>query len=64
MHTMIITPKPEDHEVTILAKEFNKRGYSVDFFIPEKVKVKVGVNYFESLFNTLEPKAALVRGFG
>jgi RimK family alpha-L-glutamate ligase len=64
MHTMIITPKPEDHEVTILAKEFNKRGYSVDFFIPEKVKVKVGVKYFERLLDALEPKAALVRGFG
>lgn len=64
MHTMIITPKPEDYEVKILAKEFNKRGYNVDFFIPEKVKVEVGENYFKRLFDALEPKAALVRGFG
>ena len=64
MHTMIITPKPEDYEVKILAQEFNKRGYNVDFFIPEKVKVKVGEKYFERLFDALEPKAALVRGFG
>jgi RimK family alpha-L-glutamate ligase len=61
---MIITPKPEDYEVKILTKEFNKRGYDVDFFIPEKVKVKVGEKYFERLFDVLEPKAALVRGFG
>lgn len=64
MHTMIITPKPKDHEVTILAKEFNKRGYSVEFFIPEKVKVEIGSNYFGNLFDSLEPRAALVRGFG
>ena len=64
MHTMIITPKPEDYEVKILTKEFNKRGYNVDFFIPEKVKVEVGENYFKRLFDALEPKAALVRGFG
>jgi RimK family alpha-L-glutamate ligase len=64
MHTMIITPKPEDYEVKILAKEFNKRGYNVNFFIPEKVKVEVGEKYFERLFDALGPKAALVRGFG
>jgi len=64
MHTMIITPKPNDHEVTILAKEFNRRGYSVEFFIPEYVKVIVSSNYFGELFDSLEPKAALVRGFG
>jgi RimK family alpha-L-glutamate ligase len=61
---MIITPKPKDPEVNILAKEFNKRGYSVEFFIPEKVKVKVGLKYFGELFESLQPKAALVRGFG
>jgi len=64
MHTMIITPKPNDHEVTILAKEFNRRGYSVEFFIPENVKVMVNSNYFGELIESLEPKAALVRGFG
>lgn len=64
MHTMIITPKPNDHEVTILAKEFNRRGYSVEFFIPENVKVMVNSNYFGQLIESLEPKAALVRGFG
>jgi len=64
MHTMIITPKPNDHEVTILAQEFNRRGYSVEFFIPEYVKVIVSSNYFGELFDSLEPKAALVRGFG
>jgi RimK family alpha-L-glutamate ligase len=61
---MIITPKPNDHEVTILAKEFNRRGYSVEFFIPENVKVMVNSNYFGELIESLEPKAALVRGFG
>jgi len=64
MHTMIITPKPKDHEVIILANEFKKRGYSVEFFIPEKVKVTVNNNYFGTLFDSLDPKAALVRGFG
>ena len=64
MHTMIITPKPKDHEVTMLAQEFNRRGYSVEFFIPENVKVIVNCNYFGEIFESLEPKAALVRGFG
>jgi RimK family alpha-L-glutamate ligase len=61
---MIITPKPEDNEVNILAREFNNRGYTVDFFIPEKIKIEVNMHYFGDLFKDLEPKAALVRGFG
>lgn len=64
MHTMIITPKPKDHEVIILAKEFKERGYTVDFFIPEKVKVTINTNYFGEILESLKPKAALVRGFG
>ncbi len=64
MNSIIITPKPSDPEVEILTKEMEKRGYFVDYLIPEMVKVKIGVENFKEQFKGLEPKRALVRGFG
>jgi RimK family alpha-L-glutamate ligase len=64
MQSMIITPNPEDPEVIILSKEFKKRGYKVDYFIPSKVKVKINLVSFRETFDHLKPRAALVRGFG
>jgi len=61
---MIITPKPDDPEVQILSKEFEKRGYKVQYFIPSKVKVKINISNFTDIFKGLDPYAALVRGFG
>ena len=64
MQSMIITPKPSDPEVQILSGEMKKRGYEVDYFIPATVKVKISMERFEKRFENLEPKKALVRGFG
>jgi RimK family alpha-L-glutamate ligase len=64
LHSMIITPKPEDPEVKILSKEFEKRGYEVQYFIPSITKVKINMNNFARRFEKLDPYAALVRGFG
>lgn len=64
MQSMIITPKPEDPEVQILSKEFVKRGYKINYFIPSNTKVKINISSFQEVFKCLEPYAALVRGFG
>ena len=64
MHSMIITPNPNDPEVIILSEEFKKRGYEIDYFIPSKVRVKINIESFRETFDQLEPRAALVRGFG
>ena len=64
MYSMIITPNPSDPEVKILSDEFKKRDCSIDYFIPSKVKVKINIKKFKEYFNHLDPKAALVRGFG
>ncbi len=64
MQSMIITPKPSDPEVQILSEELKKRGYDVSYFIPATVKVKVNISQFEKQFEGLEPRGALVRGFG
>ncbi len=64
MHSMIITPKPMDPEVQILTNELKTRGYKVQYFIPETIKVKINIEKFETQFKNLEPKRALVRGFG
>ena len=64
MQSMIITPKPSDPEVQILSDEMKKRGYEVDYFIPAIVKVKISMERFEKRFENLDPKRALVRGFG
>lgn len=65
MHSMIITPNPSDPEVQLLSKEFEKRGFRVEYFIPSKMIVKVSFeDKFKTQFENLEPKAALVRGFG
>jgi len=64
MKSMIITPKPSDPEVFILSKEFNKRGYDIQYFIPSSVKVNIEKSSFGALFDDLDPYGALVRGFG
>ena len=65
MHSMIITPNPSDPEVQLLSKEFKKRRYEVQYFIPSSMKVKVFFrDRFEEQFENLDPRAALVRGFG
>ena len=62
---MIITPNPSDPEVQLLSNEFKKREYEVQYFIPSSMKVKVFFrDKFEEQFENLEPRAALVRGFG
>ncbi|MFW9989224.1 MAG: RimK family alpha-L-glutamate ligase [Candidatus Odinarchaeota archaeon] len=65
MEVMIISPNSKDPEVQILSKEFKNQGYNVRFFIPSTIKVGIGFQpkFFEQ-FELLEPKAALVRGFG
>jgi RimK family alpha-L-glutamate ligase len=65
MKTMIITPNSKDPEVQILSAEFEKCGYNVQYFIPSTIMVDVGFqrNFYKQ-FESLEPKAALVRGFG
>ena len=65
MQSMLITPNPSDPEVQSLAKEFENRKYNVQFFIPSTMKVNISFNTkFKNIFENLEPKAALVRGFG
>ncbi|MFX0069966.1 MAG: RimK family alpha-L-glutamate ligase [Candidatus Hermodarchaeota archaeon] len=64
MQTMIITPNPNDPEVQLLKGEFNKKGCEVRYFIPSTIKVKVNISNLERQFDDLEPKGALVRGFG
>ena len=64
MHSMIITPNPADSEVQILSEEFKKLGYEVQYFIPSKFVAKININHFQKEFENLEPRAALVRGFG
>ncbi|MFO8019974.1 MAG: RimK family alpha-L-glutamate ligase [Promethearchaeia archaeon] len=64
MRTLVITPKPDDPEVQILANELKKRNYKVDYFVPGSINVKVKIENFEDRFKDLEPKKALVRGFG
>lgn len=62
---MIITPNPSDPEVQILSNEFKKKGYNVDYFIPSQMKVMISFKEkFKEIFKNLEPRAALVRGFG
>lgn len=65
MQSMIITPNPSDPEVQLLSNEFKKCRYEVQYFIPSSMKVKVFFrDRFEEQFENLEPRAALVRGFG
>ncbi|MHA1689267.1 MAG: RimK family alpha-L-glutamate ligase [Promethearchaeota archaeon] len=64
MKSLIITPNPSDPEVVLLSKEFEKKGYQVDYFIPSSIKVNITNHDFERLFNSVDPKGALVRGFG
>ncbi|MFX1308778.1 MAG: RimK family alpha-L-glutamate ligase [Promethearchaeota archaeon] len=65
MESMIITPNSKDPEVQILSKELETRGCKVQYFIPSAIKVEIGFqrNLYKQ-FASLEPKAALVRGFG
>ena len=65
MESMIITPNSKDPEVQILSNELKNQGYKVHYFIPSSIKVGIGFKpYFSKQFEVLEPKAALVRGFG
>ena len=64
MHSMIITPNPADSEVQILSEEFKKLGYVVQYFIPSKFVAKININHIQKEFENLDPRAALVRGFG
>ncbi len=65
MQSMIITPNPSDPEVQLLTKELNKKSFEVEYFIPSSVKISVSFeDKFEDRFKNLEPRAALVRGFG
>lgn len=61
---MIVTPKPSDLEVKILASELNKRGFEVRYFVPASVEVKVNIDDFGKQFEDIENNKALVRGFG
>jgi RimK family alpha-L-glutamate ligase len=62
---MIITPNPSDPEVQILSNEFKKKEVHVEYFIPSTMKVMVSFqDNFKKKFDKLNPKAALVRGFG
>jgi len=62
---MIITPNSKDPEVQILTNELKKCGYNTHYFIPSTIKVEIGFQRdFYKQFESLEPKAALVRGFG
>ncbi|MFX1419700.1 MAG: RimK family alpha-L-glutamate ligase [Promethearchaeota archaeon] len=65
MESMIISPNINDPEVQILSNELEKRGYKVQYFIPSTITVEIGFQQkFYNQFESLEPKAALVRGFG
>lgn len=61
---MVITPNPEDQEVQLLSKEFKKKGYNTEYFIPSSVKAQININNFREQFERLDPPGALVRGFG
>ncbi|MHA2391636.1 MAG: RimK family alpha-L-glutamate ligase [Promethearchaeota archaeon] len=65
MQSMIITPNPSDPEVKILTKEFDDMGVEVEYFIPSTMKVMISFqDNFKRKFDKLNPRAALVRGFG
>ena len=64
MHSMIITPNPSDPEVIVLSNELKKKGYDIKYFIPSEIKVKINISKFEKVFEDLNPRRALVRGFG
>jgi len=73
MKTAIITPNPSDMEVKIITKEFQKKGFDVKTIIPGEMNVSVGLNvknepnsekFLCNIFEDIEPRGALVRGFG
>ncbi|MFX1314755.1 MAG: RimK family alpha-L-glutamate ligase [Promethearchaeota archaeon] len=65
MKTMIITPNPSDPEVEILSNELKKRNFKIQYFIPSTIKANIAFQHrFEKIFENLDPRAALVRGFG
>jgi len=73
MKTAIITPNPSDMEVKIITKEFQKKGFDVKTIIPGEINVSVGLNvknepnsekFLCNIFEDIEPRGALVRGFG
>ncbi|MFX1325871.1 MAG: RimK family alpha-L-glutamate ligase [Promethearchaeota archaeon] len=65
MQSMIITPNPSDPEVQTLTKEFDKKDVVVEYFVPSTIKVMISYrDNFRKRFDKLNPRAALVRGFG
>ena len=65
MQSMIITPNPSDPEVQILSGEFGRRKIRIKYLIPSTMKVMVSFqDKFRKEFDSLQPRAALVRGFG
>ncbi len=73
MKTAIITPNPSDMEVKIITKEFQKKEFDVKIIIPGEMNVSVGLNvknepnsekFLCNIFEDIEPRGALVRGFG
>ena len=61
-HTIIITPKPSNPEIQLLVQELMKRRYKVDYFIP--ANIRANIYHFHEQFATINPKGALVSGFG
>ncbi len=61
-NSMIITPNPSDFEVQTLAKQLEKRDFKVELFVP--ADCIVDIDTFSEKFKDLNPKGALVRGFG
>ncbi|MFW9867712.1 MAG: RimK family alpha-L-glutamate ligase [Candidatus Thorarchaeota archaeon] len=60
-----MTPNPSDPEVQIISKEFKKIEVDIDYFIPSSMKVMISFqDNFKKKFDELNPRAALVRGFG
>jgi RimK family alpha-L-glutamate ligase len=73
MKVAILTPKPLDIEVQTLIGEFEKKGFKVKTIIPSQINVSIGlnqinrqqsINFLKNLFEDVEPRGALVRGFG
>lgn len=73
MKSAIITPNPSDIEVQKLIKEFRKKNLEVKTIIPGRINVSIGIDteneqnqekFLINIFKDVEPKGALVRGFG
>ena len=56
---MIITPKPSDNEVQLLTAELERRGYSVNYFIPATINVKINITKFEKMETSEKQKSVV-----